>query len=98
MAWGDSLSEWKVPVQSLIDHIRTAIDVDPWAKEMAAQMLRTQIDTPAEIEGGGHTWFYVCGECHGAIDSGDRFCKHCGQAVSWQDVTNSNKTQQKFAP
>jgi hypothetical protein len=24
-----------VPVQSLIDHIKTAIDVDPWAKEMA---------------------------------------------------------------
>jgi hypothetical protein len=53
------LSEWKVPVQSLIDHIRTAVDVDPLAKEMSAQMLRTQIDIPAQIEGGGTTWFYV---------------------------------------
>ena len=30
----------KVPVQSLIDHIKTAIDVDPWAKEMAEKLLK----------------------------------------------------------
>lgn len=29
----------KVPIQSLIDHIKTAIDVDPWAKEMAEELL-----------------------------------------------------------
>ena len=34
-----------------------------------------------EIEGGGSSWWYVCPECHGAIDSKDRFCRHCGQAV-----------------
>ena len=32
----------KVPVQSLIDHIKTAIDVDPWAKEMAEELLKEQ--------------------------------------------------------
>ena len=46
------------------------------------QKLLTPI--PGEIEGGGHTWFFVCGECHGAIDSGDRFCKHCGQEIDWK--------------
>lgn len=35
----------------------------------------------AELEGGGHTWWYVCPECHGAIDRQDHFCRHCGQAV-----------------
>ena len=34
------MTERKVPVQSLIDHIKTAIDVDPWAKEMAEDMLK----------------------------------------------------------
>ena len=40
--------------------------------------------TPEEIEreGGGSSWWYVCPECHGAVDSGDRFCKHCGQALT----------------
>lgn len=81
----NTMSEWKVPVQSLIDHIKTAIDVDPWAQDMAAQLLALQIPKPAELEGGGHTWFYVCGECHGAINREDRFCRHCGNAVSWKE-------------
>lgn len=39
--------------------------------------------TPAEIEmeGGGSYWYSVCGECHGAIDENDLFCKHCGRPV-----------------
>ena len=31
-----------VPIQSLIDHIKTAIDVDQWAKEMAEELLKKQ--------------------------------------------------------
>ena len=31
-----------VPVQFLIDHIKTAIDVDPWAKEMVEELLKEQ--------------------------------------------------------
>ena len=77
------MSGHKVPVQSLIDHIKTATDVDPWAKDMAAELLARDIPVSAEIEGGGHTWFHVCGECHGAIDITDKFCRHCGCAVCW---------------
>lgn len=33
-----------VPIQSLIDHIKTAIDVDPWAKEMAEELLKEQAE------------------------------------------------------
>lgn len=36
------MTERKVPIQSLIDHIKTAIDVDPWAKEMAEELLKEQ--------------------------------------------------------
>lgn len=36
------MSKWKVPIQSLIDHIKTAIDVDPWAKEMVEELLKEQ--------------------------------------------------------
>ena len=40
--------------------------------------------TPEEIEreGGGSSWWYVCPECHGSVDDRDRFCKHCGQALT----------------
>ena len=38
----------------------------------------------AEIEGGGSTWWYVCSECHGAIDTNDKYCKHCGGLLKWE--------------
>ena len=36
------MKEYKVPIQSLTDHIKTAVDVDPWAKEMAEDLLKNQ--------------------------------------------------------
>ena len=36
------MKQYKVSVQSLIDHIKSAIDVDPWAKEMVEELLKEQ--------------------------------------------------------
>jgi hypothetical protein len=47
----------------------------------AAEALRRNIPQEMELEGGGSTWWHVCPECHGTIDSQDQFCRHCGQAV-----------------
>lgn len=49
--------------------------------EKAIAELNKRIQREMEMEGGGTTWWYVCPECHGAIDSQDHFCRHCGQAV-----------------
>lgn len=43
--------------------------------------LKRNIPLEMEMEGGGSSWWYVCPECHEAIDKQDRFCRHCGQAV-----------------
>ena len=48
--------------------------------EQAVNELTRNEPKEMEIE-GGTTWWYVCPECHGAIDRQDRFCRHCGQAV-----------------
>lgn len=40
--------------------------------------------TEAELEGGGHTWWYVCGECHGAVNYLADMCRHCGAIISWE--------------
>ena len=42
------MKEYKVSVQQLIDHIKTAIDVDPWAKEMAEDLLNRCIPKKRE--------------------------------------------------
>ena len=49
--------------------------------EKAIEGIRRNIPQEKEMEGGGSSWWYVCPECHGAIDKQDRFCRHCGQAV-----------------
>ena len=50
-------------------------------KEDALDMLNEQDPVEPELEGGGSSWWYVCGECHGAIDENDLFCRHCGRPV-----------------
>lgn len=39
-----------VPVQSLIDHIKTALDVDDWAKEMAERLITEQAKRIEDLE------------------------------------------------
>lgn len=29
-----------------------------------------------------------CPECKEAIDIGDRYCRHCGQKLKWEDENN----------
>lgn len=37
-------------------------------------------------EHDGHvSWWYQCGKCKMPIDFGDRFCRHCGGTVKWND-------------
>ena len=80
------MTEHKVPVQSLIDHIKTAIDVDPWAKEMAEDLLKEQeaiepeVDVLNEIDR-----LYRCPKCHKHFFyRKQKYCDQCGQAVKWE--------------
>lgn len=57
----------------------------------AAEELGKQESAEAEMEGGGSTWWYVCGECHTAIDSLDRFCRQCGRRIEWGAKTSGGK-------
>ena len=83
------MSKWKVPVQSLIDHIKTAVDIDPWAKEMAEELLKEQeAKTGHWIEKEDYAFdtYYdcsVCGESWSTIEgtpweNGMNYCPHCG--------------------
>jgi hypothetical protein len=48
-------------------------------------MKDEQEPVPVEIEGGGQTWFYVCGECHGIVSILDRKCPHCKRWLNWDE-------------
>ena len=49
----------------------------------AMALLKEQEPTDPEIEGGGSSWWYVCSECHGPIDTRDKYCRHCGKEIRW---------------
>ena len=84
-----------VPVQSLIDHIKTAVDVDPWAKEMAEKLLKEQEPVAPVMVPHSRGIAYNCGSCGTEIAvirdtvSADwqknsvRYCHKCGRAVKW---------------
>jgi len=41
---------------------------------------------PGCYEGVCKIGYFECENCHGLIDSGDKFCKNCGQAIDWIDT------------
>ena len=49
----------------------------------ALKLLTEEKITEPEVEGSDYTWWYVCGECHGAIGDRDAYCKHCGAKLLW---------------
>lgn len=80
------MSEWKVPVQSLIDHIKTAVDVDQWAKDMAEELLKEQEkvvhpEPSCEMEYITDCCCDLCGE---QLIREDNFCRCCGKRIEWE--------------
>ena len=73
-----------VPIQSLIDHIKTAIDVDPWAKEMVEKLLKEQEAVEPRHIDGKRNHLIKCGNCNYDLLTGYMFCQHCGRAVKWE--------------
>ena len=40
--------------------------------------------TTVDIEGDPHNgYWYVCDECHGAVDTKDKICPHCKSPLDW---------------
>ena len=92
------MKEYKVPVQSLIDHIKTALDVDDWAKEMAEELLKEQEakqvirkQCKKEHEDGSIDYFaeWYCPHCNSLILRGFdnpsiKFCYKCGKPILWE--------------
>ena len=53
--------------------------------EDAKEELKRQTQGDPEIEGDGRSsWWYVCPDCHGQVDNGDGYCRHCGKGLRWK--------------
>ena len=50
-------------------------------QQMEKDALELLSPVPPDMEGGGFSWYPVCGACHGVIGDMDSYCKHCGTPV-----------------
>ena len=74
-------------IQNAIRHIKTAVDVDPWAVEIAVEAMEKQIPKKPKRVG----YFLVCPICYGrnrlfddkGHDENISHCLVCGQAIDW---------------
>lgn len=77
-------------IQCAIRHIQTAVDVDPWAMEIAVKAMKKQIPKKPT---GEHYAHMRCPSCGHRIPSGmgsssrrrDNWCNYCGQAIDWTE-------------
>lgn len=44
-------------------------------------VIEAQTPTEAELEGGGCSWWYVCGNCHTSVNENDNYCRECGKML-----------------
>jgi len=87
----------KVRIEKLIKHLKTQLAVSDSLDSQFVYITRAEAEKCLELaeveetlltkpvrtewEGGGHNWWCVCGECHGALDPSDHFCRHCGRKI-----------------
>ena len=81
---------WRTRDRDAAERVARLLDAEMWLFNPAVGQLRmirsmaNEQPAQAEVEGDGRsTWWFVCGECHGALDPYVQRCRHCGRRVSW---------------
>ena len=81
------IAQEKDRIECAIRHIQTAVDIDPWAVEIAVEAMRKQIPMKVRIT----TSTKRCGNCGrqlsgiGNIHPERNYCVKCGQAIDWEE-------------
>ena len=67
-------------IKNAIQHIKTALDVDPWAMEIATEAMKKQIPLKPHMPLDA---YWVCPVCGRKVEHPFEHCKRCGQAIDW---------------
>ena len=76
-------------IQNAIRHIKTSVDIDPWAMEIAVEAMKKQIpmkpgrkELSAEQPFPNHSAYIIpCGNCGEALNFLHNYCPWCGQRM-----------------
>ena len=83
------ITQEKDRIECAIRHIQTAVDVDPWAVEIAVEAMEKRIPMePLDPELGispRHPIIIPCGNCGMELeDHMWKCCPYCGQKICWE--------------
>lgn len=79
-------------IQNAIRHIQTAVDIDPWAVEIAVEAMEKQIPKEPEYKEEDRfvknhfacPMYPYCPRCGNEVATDDMHCVQCGQAIDWE--------------
>ena len=80
-------------IECAIRHIQTAVDIDPWAVEIAVEAMQKQMPKELIAEGDGYAdgemvydSFY-CPSCDHHMEDYEvkGYCPNCGQKICWDE-------------
>ena len=80
---GKNMTKDKSLIQSCVDHINTAVDVDPWAKELVAEMGKEILKAQLSGEGTTSDTTSDCISRQAAIDLLKQMRKD-GNMIPWE--------------
>lgn len=69
-------------IECAIRHIQTAVDVDPWAVDIAVDAMEKQIPKKPKMPLDA---YWVCPTCGKNVEHPYECCMGCGQAICWED-------------
>ena len=83
-------------IECAIRHIQTAVDVDPWAAEIAVDAMEKLIPKKLKIDQSkfnNNLWYLYCPSCENYIGTrngrlkrnNNNVCPYCGQAIDWEE-------------
>ena len=79
-------------IECAIRHIKTSVDIDPWAVEIAVEAMEKQI--PKKPYNSHYKQLndeiklhscYRCVSCDHIIPYMQNYCGNCGQAIDWME-------------
>lgn len=69
-------------IQNAIRHIKTSVDIDSWAMEIAVEAMEKQVPKKPNMPLDA---YWVCPSCRSKVEHPYEHCKRCGQAIDWTE-------------
>ena len=83
---GMTINEWAKDFKAFVDELQMPRDdykgIMEYIDEGCALLKEQEAVKPNRSGGMRPGWW--CGACNYEIGQGDKYCKHCGQAVKWK--------------